>query len=224
MTQQATHDYGKYQNLIFKLSRKAYARLCESGAEGAVEFEDILGEANIAFVKACNGYKEGSGAQFITYLHNVVKFNLGRYVSDLVADSRQEISGDRLAADMFDDDEDGDFYSLCASDALPPDEIVSRKQQFVENLRRLRQRSPTAYLVARNVVELTPEVEQRFAAMVAQQQREIEQGTRLGAPRTELGLRFIVDALTEGDRKQRKKVVEEIRAVYQDLLDPDMRF
>lgn len=218
-------DYEKYRNMIYKLSRKAYARLCECGAEGAVEFEDIVSEANVSFVKACDGYKEGSGAQFITYLYNAIKFNLGRYVSDLIQDSRQEISGDRMAADIFGEEEDGDYYSLVPSDCLSPDEIVSRKQQFAANLRRLRERSSAAFDVAKNVIELSPSIEQRFASMVAEQQRQVESGERLGAPRTELGLRFIVDTVTEGmDRKGRKKVVDDIRTIYGDLLDPEVRF
>lgn len=218
------HDYEKYRNLVYKLSRKAYARLCEAGCEGIVEFDDIVGEANIAFVKASNGYREDSGAQFITYLHSSITFNLSHYIRGLIADSRQEVSADKLAGDILDDEEGGDYYSLCPSPDLPPDELISRKQQFGENMRKLRARSNLAFEVARNVIELTPVVEQQFDAMVAQQRREFAEGTRAGAPRTELGLRFIVDALVGNDRRTRKRVVDDIKTVYKDLLDPELRF
>lgn len=216
-------DFKKYEPMLHKLARKAFGRLCQGGGEGRADYEDVFQEAAISFLKAEAGFKEAAGVQFITYLWRTVETNLGRWVREQLGDAHHEVSAETIVSSE-DEGDPIDFFDLVQSDALSPEEVVSRKQGFVHNLKRIKQRSGAAYDIVRNVIELQDETEAAFDMLVTDQQRKIAAGETAASARVNISLPFIVTHCCGGDKKVRRKAIEDITAVYGDLLSPGIRF
>lgn len=68
------------QGLIRKLAYEALA--CGHNHNAGVEVDDLVQEAQFAFLDALRWFDESKGYQFTTYLADCVRRRLGRYLSD----------------------------------------------------------------------------------------------------------------------------------------------
>lgn len=74
--------YEDHKGLIYRLAMRYHKRILASKIPG-VEFDDVLGECNVAFVKATRGFKADRGFTFTAFMGRVVQNHFNHFAERL---------------------------------------------------------------------------------------------------------------------------------------------
>lgn len=139
--------YAENIGLVRQVAWKGYQRLVAIGA--VLEFEDLVQELSITFMRAYDKFDEANGAKFSTYFMHAAYNDLNKIARrheiervDMGVRSMEEI--DDLAG------EGGSIAERIASDAMTPEEIVERDSAMREIEANL---TPVAALVVRWIID-----------------------------------------------------------------------
>lgn len=138
--------YSDHTGLLHKWAVKFHARL--TAASLGVEFDDVMGELSLAFVKATQGYKPERGFSFTAFLQQCCQHHFNKYADRLMleqfgcshADDADEHVGKRglgcVSIHSMGSDEFGseDFYATVESDTYATPEEVQEARMSVRNL------------------------------------------------------------------------------------------
>lgn len=144
-------SFESVEGMLIQQASIFYGRVLGLGLP--MEFEDVLQEVNMAYVKARKKWSPEK-AKFNTYCFVVVRNEFNRRIERMVNDRVHLGMGsiDNLASGE-DDGEVGDGYSRYLNEEstdLAPDERIERRQEVMQRLRRLtpHSRAVVAKLVA----------------------------------------------------------------------------
>lgn len=118
-----------YERFIIKLSWASYRRF--SGSRVPVDYDDVLQEASMAFVKASKGFDPERGFKFITYLGAAIASRLANFKHSM----DRQLVGKTISFDsMAGDEEGGDIYEVMPSREPTPLETILLEKQFAETM------------------------------------------------------------------------------------------
>lgn len=144
-----THEWKDYERLAMKVARKHYARLSAQGA--GVEFDDLMGEAMMTFVRASRLFDADKGVKFSTYLWRAIDLNLQRWAGQ----RRQELMRERSMDASLGEEGNATLHDVLPADDLTPDEVVERRRLRAVAIARL---SPLARQVVLALEEPSAEL------------------------------------------------------------------
>jgi DNA-directed RNA polymerase specialized sigma24 family protein len=129
-------DYEEHQGLIHKLAKKGWARL-EAAHVGGVDYEDVFQNMSMSYVRAAEQFNPNMGWSFTAYLGRACLNNFNKWAEKLC--SEQCNLGLVRIEDMnaHSDASDSDVYEVFMGEEDSPEDIVSRKQEVLKNLRSL---------------------------------------------------------------------------------------
>lgn len=146
-------NYEDHKGLLHSFARKMYGRLVS--AHVATTYEDVYGELCVAYSAALKDYDPNRGIAFTTFFGTCCFHRFNKLADKLIREQvelklvrledmekrQADRSGDD--ADFLDwfDETDQDGFDIDHQKAMPPDEILERKQEFWEKLNKL---SPNA--------------------------------------------------------------------------------
>lgn len=153
-----------YEGLARKI---AWGALRSAPSNLGLTLDDLVQEAAIAFVKACEGYSSDKGAEFSTYFYQAAQRRLWRVVSK----SAKGFS--TVSLDDHRGEEGRELHEAVPDDAPTPERRIEERQAFESALEGL---SPLARTVFVLSVEPDEIVRGEFEAFQARQRFGLEQG------------------------------------------------
>lgn len=153
--------YAENVGLVKQVAWKGYQRLIAIGA--TMEFDDLVQELSVTFVRAYDKFDESNGAKFSTYFVHAAYNDLNKLAKRIEAErvdlgmrSIEEI--DALVG------EGGSLAERVASEAMTPEEIVERDSAIREIESRL---TPVAALVMHWIIDPPDFLERELQAQQA---------------------------------------------------------
>jgi len=125
-------SYKGVERLLFQMANKGFMRLQAAKILGA-DIDDVMGEMQVAYVKAANGFKQDSGGRFTTYCVRVCWNEFNKYAERLTREHAAigYISTEDIAAASGDEDAGIDMLDCLAGDMEmqdSPEDMVERRQ------------------------------------------------------------------------------------------------
>jgi len=114
-------DMADYKGMLIKLSRRAQSRLRTAGVEA--DFDDIMQEAQITFMRAAELYDNTRQVKFSTYLWSAISMNLNRYCDN-------QRSAVHKTGSLFEPiGEDGELIDVLEDpNAMDPADVLEREE------------------------------------------------------------------------------------------------
>lgn len=198
-------DYNDHMGLLHTFARKGWSRLIAS--QISVDYEDVVQELSVAFVKAINSYDPSKGYSFTAYAGRAMWNEFNRYAKKQINEATELGTLSIQALDARSDtDEGGDLYEVFDSGAPTPEEQLERKQEIIGNLRKL---SPTAKFLVSQMMSPSPELE----AALEESNRKVRAGEISGLVRSQVDMRFAGN-FHGIPRHRLSKAIDEIKTVY----------
>lgn len=196
-------QYKAVAGIMKSLANQHFTRLRSMGA--SLEFEDLMGEAHIAYCKALEGFDPERGIKFSTYLYTAVSNRLVRFEGNVRDQLRNEQS-----ADVEIGDEGGTtLLDMIASEGQSAlDGMVTRQEVQM----RLSGLSVNALQVLMLLEDTPPAVMRELKRQQAFSATCKREG--FAAPAITLNVKFICDLLGLSD-STRRKVRQEINALLE---------
>lgn len=199
--------YEDHLGLIHKLARRGWGRL--TSANVFVDFEDVVQEMSLTYVKAVEKYDPEYGVTFSAYLGRAI-WNQFNKVAEKMIDTQVELKMTSLdAMSSNTDGDDFDVLESIESDELSPEQYVDAMQQFRKNLQSL---GPAAKFIVSKLIN--PSQDLVDALDLAQREAAIKRqnGQRACAPR-EITIAFIAKHY-QLDTKQVAKARKNLTDIY----------
>lgn len=194
-----------YIRLLHNIARKGFARAQSAGM--SLSYEDILGELQLAYVRARQSYDQSRGA-FSTYLTYACLSHLNRLIE------HEERATTRLGLISVeieqDDGEESSLYEVIASEELTPDEVAEREDYAKKMLETL---SVPARLIVTYLMEPPTALKRELEAVDENSElRKLAGGGPVKSSMLSLVTRFVSRLLGLSDT-QTKSVQAELRAL-----------
>lgn len=189
-----TDTIADHKGMMIKLSRRAQYRLERAGI--SVEFDDVMQEASVAFVKAKQGFSPQHGAKFSTYLWTAIGNNLNRFCDQMRDAYRGAVSLDTPASDS--EDAPSLLDVLQDVNALDPQEILMRNQTASETLAQF---SPDTRRVLTCLITQPDLLMQEYERVRAYY--EMSRAMGHAGPRVKFGIDFICEVLGMSNSRRR---------------------
>lgn len=141
-------EYKDYQRLMAKLAHRQRAYLARVGAP--MDFDDLMQEASIAFIKARKGFDPTLGVKFSTYLWRAVSNNLRRTAGKRLDQMRGVVSLDEERTEGG-----STLHEVIAGENEDPEDRIENRRRAVDRLSRL---SPLALKVVLTLNSPPPEM------------------------------------------------------------------
>jgi RNA polymerase sigma factor (sigma-70 family) len=140
-------SYKGVERLLLQMANKGFMRLQAAKILGA-DFDDVMGEMRVAYVKAANGFKQDSGGRFTTYCVRVCWNEFNKYAERLTREHAAigYISLDQIASDASGGDDDFDAMDCLVGEADlqdSPEDMAERRQTLNRASKSLSKESKT---------------------------------------------------------------------------------
>lgn len=198
----AHETLSQHKGMMIKLSRRAQRRL--EGAGISVEFDDIMQEATVAFIKAKQGFDPQNGAKFSTYLWTSITNNLNRFCDQMRDLYRGSVSLDAPSSDSKDAPSLMDV--LVDINAIDPQEALMRNETAVETLAQF---SPDTRRVLTYLITQPESLMQEYGRVRAYYEHSREMGH--AGPRVKFGIDFICEVMGMSN-SHRRRIKQEINS------------
>jgi RNA polymerase sigma factor (sigma-70 family) len=157
--------YTTHVGLVHYAARKGYGRLVAMGAP--VDYDDLVQELSVVFVKAFDGFSEECGYKFSSY-YTRAAYNQINKIAEKVKEERVD-NGVRSVEEMAHryssaTGTDIDDFDILTCSRQTPESELSTSQSLSRMLSNL---SPLASLIARWLIDPPKELEREFEACVA---------------------------------------------------------
>lgn len=207
-------DYLANRGLIQKVARGCYARCQAVGL--ALDYEDVVQELSLTFVKAWRQFDPSRGFQFSTYYVMAARHQFNRFIDKLMEERVEHgvRSVEEISSWCSDDGEALSMAEVIASDELGPEARAMLAQRMEQLQKRLK---PLTQVVLQWLVKPPLELSVELAAVAAHANVGREQGRTI-RPRVEVTAQTILAflQLLDPEHITRGKVQETRREL--DLL------
>lgn len=170
------------RGLIYKLACRGWGRLKQANVH--IDFEDVMQEMSLAYVKAAAGYDPEYGITFSAYLGRSCWNEFNKFAERLIA---EQVELRLVSVDAMDDKFEldgagGSFYDMIDSGDQTPEDIMESIQEARLKTSKL---NPTAIFIVQQLVKPSAPLVQHLKALQdhARHARDTIEGSNAHAPR-----------------------------------------
>lgn len=143
--------YEDHIGLIRKLALRGWGRLTEANVH--VDFDDVVQDMTLTYVKAADKYNPDHGVTFSAYLGRAIWNQFNKFAEkEIRVQADLKLVRFEQLGDAVEDSDDGSVYESIASDEWTPEQYVEAAQQFRENMKSL---GPTAKFIVSKLLNPT---------------------------------------------------------------------
>ena len=201
-------SYEHNRGLIYQTAGKAYRRIVAAGLD--MDFEDVVQELNVAWLRACECYDKDTGNNFSTYLVRVM-YN---HINKVIEKEERHTNDIGISKSMSFTTEEGEFNleDILPADTQSPEENLSAADSIEDFLSSL---SDDAKLVVDLLTNRSPELEHELACVQAKAELAREKFGELRRAPTQVELHFVLNYL----KTLRGEGVRYVRELRSEITD-----